>query len=218
MRRALAWVLALVSAVGMGLLAPVGAQGIAVASTAAPYCGISWGSLNKSANPNLGAGPVTSIRAGRHDCFDRLVFDIDGPAATFKAGYVGAVYEDGSGDLVPLRGGAFLQIVVIADSYRSYVPKNRTDVVNVAGWQTFRQVAFAGNYESHYSFGLGVRARLPFRVFTLDGPSGITSCCRRRAPLVAGLSDDQAAAELALRIQFVVNGIDRAGTAEPSGL
>jgi len=172
MRRAFAWVLTLVSAVAMGILAPVGTHGIATASTAAPYCGIHWGSLNKSANPNLGAGPVINIRAGRHGCFDRLVFDIDGPRATFTAGYVGAVYEDGSGDLVPLRGGAFLQIVVIADSYTSYVPKNRTNVVNVAGWQTFRQIALAGNFESHYSIGLGVRARLPFRVFTLDGPGG----------------------------------------------
>lgn len=168
MRRALTWVLA----GAMGMLAPVGAHGIAAASTAAPYCGIYWGSLDKSADPNLGAGPVTNIRAGRHDCYDRLVFDIDGPAATFTAGYVGAVYEDGSGDLVPLRGGAFLHIVVIADSYSSFVPKNQTDVVNVAGWQTFRQVAFAGNFESYYSVGLGVRARLPFRVFTLDGPGG----------------------------------------------
>jgi hypothetical protein len=81
MRRALTWVLALASAVAMGL-APVGAQGIAAASTAAPYCGIYWGSLDKSADPNLGAGPVTNIRAGRHDCYDRLVFGIDGPAAT----------------------------------------------------------------------------------------------------------------------------------------
>jgi hypothetical protein len=169
MRRAFTWVLTLVSAVAMGILAPVGTQ---AASVAAPYCGINWGSLNKSAHSNLGAGPVINIRAGRHACFDRLVFDIDGPRATVSAGYVGAVYADGSGDLVPLRGGAFLQIVVIAESYRSYVPKNRTNVVNVAGWQTFRQIALAGNFESHYSLGLGVRARLPFRVFTLDGPGG----------------------------------------------
>lgn len=171
MRRALTWVLALASGVAIGLLAPVGTQGIAAASTAVPYCGIYWGSLDKSVDPKLGAGPVTSIRAGQHDCYDRLVFDIEGPAAKVAARYVGAVYEDGSGDLVPLRGAAFLQIVVIADSYTSYIPKDQTDVVNVAGWQTFRQVAFAGNYESHYSLGLGIRARLPFRVFTLNGPS-----------------------------------------------
>lgn len=170
MRRALAWVAAIASTVGIVLAAPAGAQGIAPASSAAPYCGIYWGSLAKSANPMLGAGPVTNIRAGRHDCFDRLVFDIKGPAPAFTARYVGAVSKDASGAPVPLRGGAFLLIVVIADSPSSYIPKNQTDLVNVAGWQTFRQVAFAGNFESHYSIGLGVRARLPFRVFTLNGP------------------------------------------------
>jgi len=168
MKRALIWGLAIASALGLGLFLPVG-QGTASAATA-PYCGIYWGSLAKSADPQLGAGPVTNIRAGRHDCFDRLVFDIDGPPAKWSARYVDQVYQDGSGELVPLRGGAFLVIVVIADSFTSYVPQNQNEVVNVAGWQTFRQVALAGNFEGHYSIGLGVRARLPFRVFNLDGP------------------------------------------------
>lgn len=169
MKRALIWGLAIASTVALGLSVP-GGQGTAAASMAAPYCGISWGSLAKSADPKLGAGPVAKIRAGQHECFDRLVFDIDGPAAEWSARYVDRVERDGAGGTVPLRGGASLLIVVIADSYDSYLPENRTDVVNVAGWQTFRQVALAGNFEAHYSIGLGVRARLPFRVFTLDGP------------------------------------------------
>ena len=38
-------------------------------------------------------------------------------------------------------------------------------------WQrAFRQVAWAGSFEGYSSLGLGVRARLPFRVFALDGP------------------------------------------------
>ena len=40
----------------------------------------------------------------------------------------------------------------------------------MTGWTTFRQVAYAGSFEGQTSFGLGVRARLPFRVFTLAGP------------------------------------------------
>ncbi|BAS14136.1 conserved hypothetical protein [Arthrobacter sp. Hiyo8] len=31
-------------------------------------------------------------------------------------------------------------------------------------------MAFAGSFEGYTSLGLGVRARLPFRVFTLAGP------------------------------------------------
>jgi hypothetical protein len=31
-------------------------------------------------------------------------------------------------------------------------------------------VAWAGSFEGYTRIGLGVRGRLPFRVFTLDGP------------------------------------------------
>jgi hypothetical protein len=41
--------------------------------------------------------------------------------------------------------------------------------VNVTGYRTFRQVAWAGSFEDYSSAGLGVRARLPFRTFTLPG-------------------------------------------------
>jgi hypothetical protein len=40
----------------------------------------------------------------------------------------------------------------------------------VAGFSTFRQVAYGGSYEGYTTIGLGVRARLPFRVFVLSGP------------------------------------------------
>jgi hypothetical protein len=42
-------------------------------------------------------------------------------------------------------------------------------LVNVTGFSTFRQVAWAGSFEGQTTVGLGVRARLPFRVFTLPG-------------------------------------------------
>jgi hypothetical protein len=42
--------------------------------------------------------------------------------------------------------------------------------VNVAGYSTFRQVAFTGSFEGQTLIGLGVRARLPMRAFVLDGP------------------------------------------------
>ena len=40
----------------------------------------------------------------------------------------------------------------------------------MAGYGTFRQVAWAGSFEGQSTIGLGVRARLPFRVLVLDGP------------------------------------------------
>jgi hypothetical protein len=43
-------------------------------------------------------------------------------------------------------------------------------VTKVSGYHTFRQVAWAGSFEGYTTLGLGVRARLPFKVHTLDGP------------------------------------------------
>ena len=47
---------------------------------------------------------------------------------------------------------------------------NRSEVTNVSKYQAFRQVAWTGSFEGHTTLGLGVRARLPFKVFTLADP------------------------------------------------
>jgi hypothetical protein len=118
---------------------------------------------------------LTNVRTGRHNCFDRVVFDISGKPSGYSVRYVSNVCQDGSGFLVPLRGGAKLEIIVRSpaydDSYRpTYRPANQRELTNVSGYRTFRQVAWAGSFEGQSTIGLGVRARLPFRVFTLAGP------------------------------------------------
>jgi hypothetical protein len=139
-----------------------------------PYCGIRWGSLDK-VDADMSAAHLANVRAGRHGCFDRLVLDFHGDIDGYRVTYVSAVQQDGSGQVVPLRGGADLQIVATAPAYDSwgnptYQPVNERELVSVSGWDTFRQVAFAGSFEGQTTIGLGVRARLPFRVFTLEGP------------------------------------------------
>jgi len=146
------------------------------ASTAS--CPTGWGSLPE-ANSRMTLAPVTNVRTGRHACFDRLVVDIRGKAPGYDVRYVTDVTQDGSGFVVPLRGGAKLQLVVRAPSYDdagkpTYKPAKARELSNVAGYSTFRQVAFAGSFEGQTTIGLGVRARLPFRVFTLAGPGSNT--------------------------------------------
>lgn len=168
MRRTIAIVIALLTAGVAFLTAP--------AASAAPYCGIRWGSLPERASATETA-PLADVRAGRHACFDRLVLDFAGDADGYAVRYVRAVTMDGSGRPVPLRGGAFLEVVAIAPAHdnagnATYRPADRRELVSVSGWRTFRQVAWAGSFEGRTTIGLGVRARLPFRVFTLDGPGG----------------------------------------------
>lgn len=160
-----------------GLLAAFLIAGPAPAQ-AAPYCGITWGSLAKTSGTGSSA-TVSNVRTGRQDCFDRLVVDIKGSASGYVVGYVSQVISPGKGDVVALRGGAFLQVTVVAPAYNAagqptYLPANRNELSNVAGYSTFRQVALAGSFEGRTSLGLGVRARLPFRVFVLHGPGDTT--------------------------------------------
>jgi hypothetical protein len=145
----------------------------AASAAPAPYCGIRWGSLQKSHSATTQAF-LTNIRAGRHDCFDRLVLDTRGNVTGYSVRYVATVFEDPSGRVVPLRGGAKLSIVARAPAFdlagrATYRFANRAELVNVSGFRTFRQVAWAGSFEGQTNLGLGVRARLPFRVFTLPG-------------------------------------------------
>lgn len=168
MRKFKSWLAVLGLLAAFVFVAPSQAQ-------AAPYCGITWGSLAKSAG-TLSSAPITNVRAGQHPCFDRLVVDIGGHAGGYTVQYVTAVHREGSGAVVPLRGGAFLQATVkdptynVATGAQVYRPANPNELVNAAGFATFRQVALAGSFESQTTLGVGVRARLPFTVFVLSGP------------------------------------------------
>ncbi|MBT2522516.1 hypothetical protein [Arthrobacter sp. ISL-28] len=168
MKKVSAWLTGIIMALGLGLLVPGTAS-------AASYCGLAWGSLAKS-NQAMSAASVANVRSGKYYCFDRLVIDIRGKATGYNVRYVSKVVQDGSGLPIKLRGGAFLQVTAHSPSYDSatgkatFVPANRSEVTNVSTYKTFRQVAWAGSFEGHTTLGLGVRARLPFKVFTLAGP------------------------------------------------
>ena len=174
--RTLALLLTTVTLALLGLVAPT-------AASAAPYCGITWGSLDKSSTG--GSGFLDDVRAGRHACYDRLVLDVHGNPSfrSWHVGYVSQVTEDPSDRPVPLRGGAYLQITVQAPDHTpngtlTYVPANPRELVDVSGFRTFRQVAWAGSFEGSSMIGLGVRARLPFRVLGLTGIPGTSNGTR----------------------------------------
>lgn len=145
-----------------------------------PFCGQVWGSLPEGREMSTSTAVVTDVRAGRHVCFDRLVIDLGGTAdraLSYDVRYVAALSEQGSGADLPLAGGATLRILIGAPAYDdrsepTYLPAERGAVVDVSSFETFRQVAWAGSFEGQTSLGIGIRAHLPFRVFTLVGEPG----------------------------------------------
>ena len=147
-------------------------------ASAAASCGVTWGSLPKTST-GTGNRPLTDVRTGRHDCYDRMVLDIRGdlPASStgYQVRYVSQFHQDGSGNLIKINGGAILEIAVTAPSYDpdTYEPTyaglggKPLPGVNLTGYKTFRDARFGASYEGTTQLGLGVRARLPFRVFPL---------------------------------------------------
>ncbi|HUR51230.1 MAG TPA: hypothetical protein VMZ11_03810 [Mycobacteriales bacterium] len=121
-------------------------------------CSVAWGSGAKAVASTTHVG-LTAVRAGRHTCFDRLVLDLSRTGEGYRVRYVSAVHDQGRGAVVPLRGGAYLQV---DDQSQA---TSRIAMPSVAGYTTFRQVAWGGSFEGYSTVGLGVRARLPFRAF-----------------------------------------------------
>ena len=170
MRRPL--VLAAATFLAVGGLAPAAASADA---SAAPACGITWGSLDKAA-PQYTQATVEDVRAGRHDCYDRLVIELGPGAQTgYLVRYVPQFTQDFTGDPIPLRGAADLEVIVHAPAYDedfnpTWDPPDHLEAVNVTGFDTFRQVVDSVSWEGQTQIGVGVRARLPFRAFVLAGP------------------------------------------------
>lgn len=144
------------------------------APTEAARCRIVWGSLEKVA-PDMSGAPIINVRAGRHACFDRIVVDANGPAPGYAVRYLPEVTTIASGEPVPLRGGAFLEFIVRSPAHdenyiSTYPSAGSSELVNVRGFRTLRQLAWGGTQEGLTEIAVGVRARLPFRVFVLPGP------------------------------------------------
>ncbi len=156
--------------------ATLGSVGAAGASSAAtPYCGITWGSLPR-VNDALSSASLLDARTGQHDCYDRVVFEFQGPATGYSVAYADQVRSEGRGDLLSVAGGAKLAVHLQEPAYdiqtgaATYSHNSGDHVANLNGYRTLRDVVYGGTSEGHTTFGVGTRARLPFRVFTLAGP------------------------------------------------
>ncbi len=124
--------------------------------------------------------PLYLVRVGQHECYDRVVFSInDAAAAGYSVRYTEVVSEDGSGTARPVAGAAALEVIVHAPAQgldsQGHQP-GRTlaqpgqdfyTASQLAGWRSLRQVRYAGSFEGQTTIAVGVRERVPFRVFTL---------------------------------------------------
>ncbi|WP_432194052.1 AMIN-like domain-containing (lipo)protein [Streptomyces sp. bgisy027] len=173
-----AWATAALMVATLGVAA-VPAEATAGTTAQATACPTGWGSLAETRSAAT-SEPMTNIRTGRHACFDRMVVDVPGAGSSelgYSVRYVSRLYQDGSGRQITVGGGAVLEVRVAAPAYDPATGKptypakagQRLTGVNLTGYRTFRDARFVGSFEGDTQIGLGVRARLPFRVWVTDG-------------------------------------------------
>lgn len=129
-----------------------------------------WSTADQS-NPVMAHASVVRVRAGRHACFDRLVFHVNGAPGGWGVRYVAQVTADASGLPVHVAGAAFLEVAIRNPGIDGRGNSTlRAPLPQVGGFPTLRDLQPAGAFEGVTSFGVGLSARVPFRVFALVAP------------------------------------------------
>lgn len=176
--------------------APSGASATVAGATAGASDGT--GSMQELAGPVDGATEVVEspdfpggsdgiaylvrVEAGRHAGFDRVVWEFDGPAPSYRVGYVQPpVTEDGSGRPVPVAGDAVLHVIF---SLASGVDLSGSEPAPVydgplrlsgadAGTTSVAEVVQTGDFEATLSWAVGVTTVAPFSVRELSDPTRV---------------------------------------------
>ncbi|NUT18863.1 MAG: hypothetical protein HOV77_06735 [Hamadaea sp.] len=118
------------------------------------------------------APALTAVRTGRHETYDRVVFDFTGHFGSVRVAYVPVVHADPSDATVPLTGNAFLQVTV-HDAYARWggqSPHFSGPDSATPAYATLKQITISGDYENVLSFGVGLDRVAGFTVTRLASP------------------------------------------------
>ncbi|GHE33920.1 hypothetical protein GCM10017673_41010 [Streptosporangium violaceochromogenes] len=109
---------------------------------------------------------VTGARFARHRGFDRVVIDLRGGVPGYTVRRVSGLFYDGSGEPVPVKGGAYLQVTMsTAQAHtESGSPTWPGGPVYRAGLGNVRNVVRTGDFEGVVGVGLVLDRRAAFRV------------------------------------------------------
>ncbi|MEV7969984.1 hypothetical protein AB0O34_28965 [Sphaerisporangium sp. NPDC088356] len=116
---------------------------------------------------------VKGARFAAHPGYDRVVIDLQGASTGYTVGWVKQLIEDGSGEPVDVKGGAYLQATLTPASAHTEdgkptwgrTPMLQPDLGNVTG------VVRAGDFEGVVTVAIVLRHRAGFRVTEQSNPS-----------------------------------------------
>jgi hypothetical protein len=119
---------------------------------------------------------LTAVRTGRHEGFDRVVFEFAGTGTPgWSVEYVDTPSSQGDGSVVDVPGRAFLQVTLQGTSYPydSGAQEVARGPVAVSGTQVVDGVFYDATFEGSSVAWIGTGDRVPFRVYALTGPSRV---------------------------------------------
>ena len=188
------------------LLAVAVAAGVALVATAAQASAAETDlpaptQTGPVAGASTGSGPptMTAIRTGRHDAYDRTVFDFAGGTPGYQVKYDVLRHQAQDG-VIPVNGAATLVVVFQGVNVPQPVATRNPEL------PTLRQIKSGGAFEGYASFGLGLRDRVGFRVFVLHSPERVVIDVAHQPAqafqTAAYASDGPAAEALVQRVRF----------------
>ena len=127
--------------------------------------------------PNLGGdlGGIGRVRVGHHEGFDRVVWEFSGSGRpTYQVHYVDTPLGDGSGDPVPVRGDAFVEVLITTVGVPAAgTPRPPAAPASaLAGTVIAEAMPIYGGFEGYGQAFIGVRGeQRPLRVTTLTDPT-----------------------------------------------
>jgi hypothetical protein len=120
------------------------------------------------------------VAIGRHEGFDRVVFQFRNELPGYRVEYVEPpLKEDGSGNVVQVKGNAFVVVRMepasgfdlgTGEGVMVYKGPKRIDGA-AAGTSTVREVVRTGDFEAVLSWAVGLEDRVDFRVRTAASPA-----------------------------------------------
>jgi hypothetical protein len=120
---------------------------------------------------------LTDLRAAAHDGYDRIVFQFRNGLPGYDVRYVEKpVVADGSGDDVPVAGGAVLLVrmepALDADLTQESAPRTYTGPQRFTPTTTaVVELVRTGGFEAVLTWAAGVDEKRPFVVSTLESPA-----------------------------------------------
>ena len=131
------------------------------------------------AEPSAGAAlTVTDLRVGRHDGFDRVVYELGGTGTPgWRVEYVPEAIDDGSGNVFEIAGDGTLQVMISGSGYPTDtgVPEySGPNPLRVAETDEVEEVALRGVFEGYTQSFIGTDdSDNPFRVYALTNPTRV---------------------------------------------